>query len=860
MLKIFKLLVIWMVLLSFSIQVKGQDIKQKVDEIFGNKIEVYFSFPDPGLKMIPILSKTVSLDNLKEGKIYAYANKKEFTEFLSLGYDYTILTPPGMMYPAIMKNQVNVKSVTDWDFYPTYDAYVSMMYQFQTDYPGLCEIVNFGQTNEGRDLLAARISDNISTDEGEPQFLYTSSIHGDETTGYILTLRLINYLLTNYGTDPKVDNLVNNMEIWINPLANPDGTYHGGNSTVYGSIRYNAMGVDMNRNYPDPEAGPHPDGNAWQMETIAFMQLAEDNHFVASANFHGGEEVCNYPWDTWSNLCPDDAWWQYVCREYADTAHLHAPSGYMSGFDNGITNGYAWYTITGGRQDYMNYFQQCREVTIELSDQKTLPANQLPNLWEYNYRSMLNYMEQSLYGISGTVTDAITGDPLLAEVFIENHDEDSSWVYTYDINGKYYRLIQQGSYDLTFSAEGYYPQTIENVNVINHQLTLLDVQLTAGDLIGDFTASETAIPIGTTVDFTDLSFGNIISWEWTFEGGDPATSSVQNPTGIMYSDEGTYDVTLTISNGTDSQTIVKEDYITASVEFNMQNTTITTCTGVFYDSGGNDNDYGNNEDYTMTFLPGELGGKVQCEFTSFNVEFNASCDYDWLKIYDGTNTSAPLIGTYCGSDSPGIVLAENESGALTFEFHSDYSVTESGWTAVISCDLPVLPPVADFIADHDTILEGGTVVFTDLSINNPDAWEWTFDGGDPATSTNQNPEVTYEVPGIYTVSLTTFNAGGSNTLTKEDYIVVESPVGISENSAYGLQIYPNPAKTRVTLTIRKGSMKSIRILDISGETLHFEITDTKTAELNINNLRSGVYFLQIQTGETTIYRKLLVQR
>ena len=91
------------------------------------------------------------------------------------------------------------------------------------------------------------------------------------------------------------------MEIYITPLANPDGTYHGGNNTVSGAWRGNANGIDLNRNYWDPADGQHPDGEVWQTETIANMNFMAAHHFVISANFHGGAEVVNYPWDTWSD-------------------------------------------------------------------------------------------------------------------------------------------------------------------------------------------------------------------------------------------------------------------------------------------------------------------------------------------------------------------------------------------------------------------------------------------------------------------------------------------------------------------------------------------------------------------------------
>jgi hypothetical protein len=69
----------------------------------------------------------------------------------------------------------------------------------------------------------------------------------------------------------------------------------------------------------------------------------------------------------------------------------------------------------------------------------------------------------------------------------------------------------------------------------------------------------------------------------------------------------------------------------------------------------------------------------------FDIEANINCNWDWLKIYDGPNTLSPLLGTWCGTDSPGTIIAENSYGALTFQFHSDISVTRPGWEAELSC-------------------------------------------------------------------------------------------------------------------------------------------------------------------------------
>jgi len=837
-----------------SFDISAQD--QNAEIILKERGEVYFRFENIGKKALHSVTHIVSIDNVDEDFVYAYANRKEFNKFLDLGIDYELLTPPGLLINPVMKNIVNLKEINDWDFYPTYEAYVDMMYQFETDFPDLCEVINIGQTTENRDLLFVRISDNITQDEGEAQFMYTGTMHGDETAGYVVFLRLIDYLLNNYGTDPQVTNLVQNLEIWINPAANPDGTYAGGNNTVYGAIRYNANGIDLNRNYHDPEDGPHPDGEEWQPETLAFMQVAEDNHFTLSSNTHGGAEVCNYPWDTWGQLHADDDWWQYVCHEYADTAQLYSPNGYLSGFNDGITNGWDWYTTNGNRQDYMNYFHQCREFIYEMSNEKLVPADELPDFWEWNYRSLLNYMEQTLFGISGTVTDANTGDPVVAQVFIENHDVDSSMVFTNEF-GIYYRPIHAGNYSVTFSATGYLSQTFNNIETENRELTELNVQLVSGDLIADFVASATNIPIGSSIDFTDLTYGTPESWEWTFEGGDPSTSSDQSPENIYYSSTGTFDVSLTVSDGTNSQTISKEDYITASVDFIMQNTTITACEGTFYDSGGLNSNYNDEEDFTMTFLPGEPGSKIKVEFTSFMVEDDATCDYDWLKIYDGDNTSSPLLGTYCGSDSPGNVTATNEQGALTFQFHSDYNVTESGWSANVSCEGSILPPLADFTADLTNIIEEESVQFTDLSSNDPTSWEWTFEGGTPGSSTEQNPQISYSEEGNYSVTLTATNIAGNNTIVKEDYITVTHITGVENLNSLNLKIYPNPVHNVLNIESQY-TIKSVTIINIIGETIINKSINSNTTKLELNNMENGIYFLQVNTDQGLFGEKIQI--
>ncbi|MCK5855931.1 MAG: T9SS type A sorting domain-containing protein [Bacteroidales bacterium] len=473
-----KLIWFYLILLIWTSNVVGQNTHYKqAMSIISQRGEVYFSFNTPNQMDMEFLTKMVSIDKVDQEKVYAYANKESFNEFLKLGIAYQIQT--AKLSPTMAPNLNSF--VQSWNTYPTYYQYDSLMQKLAIDYPHICKYHILGTLPSGRKILALQMGDNVHSHEKEARFLYTSSMHGDELTGYVLMLRLANYLLTNYGQDAIVDSIMNNVEIWINPLGNPDGAYYAGNTSLSMAKRYNGNFVDLNRNYPDPEDGQHPDGKTWQPETIIFMNFADSFGFNMSANFHGGAEVANYPWDTWAKLTADDSWWNYVCHEYADTAQANSSNGYFLGpygaNGSGVINGYQWYPIFGGRQDYMNYFHHCREFTLEISNQKLVNASTLPYYWTANRSAMLNYMQEARFGLHGVCTDSVTGLPIKAKVFINMHDMDESHVFSSMPQGDYYRFLDSSYYSISYSAPNYHTKTIDSVRIDIGQVTDLDVAL-----------------------------------------------------------------------------------------------------------------------------------------------------------------------------------------------------------------------------------------------------------------------------------------------------------------------------------------------------------------------------------------------
>jgi hypothetical protein len=360
-----------------------------------------------------------------------------------------------------------------WDKYPTFTQYDSIMRSFASLYPSLCRLDTIGKSIYGKLILVLKISDNVAVNEDEPEVFYTSTIHGDETGGFILMLRLADYLLKNYQPGSRAKNMVDNLEIWINPLSNPDGTYKTGN-IISSPTRYNANGADLNRNFPDPLEP----GIVHQKETKDMMAFLKKRRFVISANFHAGAEVVNYPWDRYlSKYHADTDWFNTISRAYADTVHNYSSPAYMNFLDNGVTRGSLWYIVYGGRQDYVTSELQGREVTIELDDTHTTPAAQLNLLWQNNWHSLLGYLENALYGIHGTVHNSVTSAPLRARIFITGHDKDSSHIYSDSLTGSFTRLIAPGSWNITFSAKGYKDTTVNNVIVYSAQRTDLSVNL-----------------------------------------------------------------------------------------------------------------------------------------------------------------------------------------------------------------------------------------------------------------------------------------------------------------------------------------------------------------------------------------------
>ena len=342
-----------------------------------------------------------------------------------------------------------------------------------------------------------------------------------------------------------------------------------------------------------------------------------------------------------------------------------------------------------------------------------------------------------------TITDYITVSPspvpgfdftITGNTVDFNNTSTNATSYEWDFGDMNSSTEENPSH--TYANGGTYEVSLTAISDCGEVTTSQTIEIQAAPIAG-FIADTTSGCTPLTVQFSDQST-NADSWDWTFEGGNPASSTEQNPT-VTYDNPGTFNVSLTVSNAIGEDMTTEENYITV-------NTTPTA-------------------DFSSTT------NGLQVDFT--NNSTNAD-SYEW--DFGDTNSSSETnpSHTYAADGTYEVMLtATNECGSVT----TSQSITIT------------TPPTAGFNADIMSGCTPLTVQFSDQSSANATAWNWTFEGGNPASSTEQNPSVTYNNPGTFNVSLTVSNAAGEDVTTQEDYITVNTtPTASFSSTTNGLQV------------------------------------------------------------------------
>uniref|UniRef100_A0A4W6FHU9 Carboxypeptidase M n=1 Tax=Lates calcarifer TaxID=8187 RepID=A0A4W6FHU9_LATCA len=341
--------------------------------------------------------------------------------------------------------------------------------QINASNPDITHLYSIGQSVRGQQLwvLALGLSPHRHT-VGTPEFKYVANMHGNEVLGRVLLLQLIDDLVRGYRNNETWSlQLLNSTRIHILPSMNPDGFDDAGTHCQYSQGRFNQNGIDLNRNFPDAFAG-------LRRQSRAVIGWLRTESFVLSANLHGGALVASYPYDNsnggselvgGASITPDDDVFVHLAKVYSHnhgSMHQGDSCNDNALFLDGITNGYQWYPLSGGMQDYNYVWAQCLELTLEVSCCKFPPVRELPALWTENKRALRAYIQQVHLGVKGRVFDA-SGAPVQNAV-VEVKGRRNMCPFRTDQYGEYYRLLLPGNYTFTVTYPGHEVLT-ETLNV-----------------------------------------------------------------------------------------------------------------------------------------------------------------------------------------------------------------------------------------------------------------------------------------------------------------------------------------------------------------------------------------------------------
>lgn len=204
----------------------------------------------------------------------------------------------------------------------TYDEMLDNLDAMVAQYPNLITIkspIDTFLSHEGRPIYWVKISDNPNDDETEPEILYTAVHHAREPGGMSGLIYFMWHILENYASDPQVQAMINETELYIVPCLNPDGyifnedNYFNGGSIYWRKNRRDngdgTFGVDLNRNYgyefgfDDNGSSPNPDAATYrgpsgfsEPETQASEAFCNAHEFQIALNYHSYGNLLIYPW------------------------------------------------------------------------------------------------------------------------------------------------------------------------------------------------------------------------------------------------------------------------------------------------------------------------------------------------------------------------------------------------------------------------------------------------------------------------------------------------------------------------------------------------------------------------------------
>jgi hypothetical protein len=346
------------------------------------------------------------------------------------------------------KDGFTARSLGSCADFPSVDEIGQTFQEMETNYPTIARRLTIGASVEGRSLYGIRFSVDPDEESMEPEVRIIGAMHGNECMGAEVSMLAAEWLATGYGDDEFVTRLLENAEVVIVPLMNPDGY------SAEDASRYNAAGVDLNRNLYFAWVGDGPKPFS-EPETRALRDFSEDNAFNLGISYHTVSYYVNSSWNYTPHHPPDEPLFQAIGEGYAGT------SSFL------VVFGWDWYNIQGDVNDWSLGTAGTFDWTLEL-------MSDTDSQWDVNGQGLKGFLSFVFQGVQGLVTDADTGEPLAARISVS---PAGAPIFTDQDVGDYNRLLLPGTYDITAYAEGYSPMTVEGVAVAEDEMSRLDFAL-----------------------------------------------------------------------------------------------------------------------------------------------------------------------------------------------------------------------------------------------------------------------------------------------------------------------------------------------------------------------------------------------
>lgn len=417
-----------------------------------------------------------------------FATTDELDELEARGIHYVELQRGRPFRDIQRERNERIRKTTGVDMVPPgyrdLATLITAMQAASAAHPSICEFVDLTATygvpptHNGHHIYAIKISDNVGTVEDEPTALLVNNHHSREIVTPELGMKAIEELTTQYGSDPAITQVVDEWEIWISPVFNPDGYEHVFNvDNFWRKNRRNNLngtwGVDLNRNYPfgwtascsgststssQTYKGP---AAASEQETVTMIAWSDDRHWAKVQDNHSFGNHIRYGYG-----CGSHPWLSFMQSECTD---LSVASGY-GGFIQGsccLGGQFSYQIATHGAYAFLweteGEFQPSYADALAEADRV--------------FQGSLAFLQRPI-PITGHVVDACTGQPIDATITFqgvgfsmgEQHSTGGAF-------GRYHAFPPPGNYNLQFDAPGYITQ-VHNVDVASiTSSTLLDVAL-----------------------------------------------------------------------------------------------------------------------------------------------------------------------------------------------------------------------------------------------------------------------------------------------------------------------------------------------------------------------------------------------